>query len=670
VVWDALTRKSVFTQARPDGKVLKVLDGPQPLAMSFDPVCGIKGRKLNRFAFTDGRSLTVYTWLDDALPGRATFGPLADAPKLDGQPPAGVAYSPVGKQLVFIPNNKIDPDWVSGKSKTPQPDPAKATHWYAQVWGGGSGAPMAILPHGTQPVTAVAWSPDGKWIATGSADGVVVLWDGKSFQEARRVDLGGGGEGLNRIHGLAFAPDGKTVAAAIERGEGKNARRVILLDPSTGKRTQEQDLQFFWNAPPVALAFSPDGKTLIVGCGLRDFERRNLTPEEWKKAGEVHVFTTEPEVNAPDPNPEPAQAPVGAWMEKATLTDHDGPVDSVAFAPDGKEFVSGGAGGRVLVWDAEKLTSFEVTKKLWDAIGMSSPQPSNRKIGETCAVAFSPDGKRVVATRPRACGVFDWPGGRVLNKAVPGGTAVAFDRTGERVAVSDGFTTTILSLSGNEPPQKIDGPGEQKGLANKFPAGLAWSPDGKRLAFLHLVAGGGGAEVREIGGNGAQKRLGGPDVQPVAIAWSSDGKLIVTGQADGTVSTWDAETYREQSRLKIAAPGLSPRLGAVAFAPDGKTVVAGVSFRQAGVTSDAAAVPRTDAIPNGDRVAIIDVPTSKLDLATVKCTAPVRSLVFSPDGKTLLVAYGIDREKMKPRMSEAELKVAGGIAVWHRAEGR
>ena len=262
--------------------------GIDPAAVAFGPMEQVQGITLHRLAFTDGRTLVAKTWLDGGEPGTAEFGPLANPPKIEGLPPAGVAYSPDGKQLVFIPNNKIDPDWASGKSKEPRPDPNKATHWFAQVWGGGSGAAMQILPHGTDPVTAVAWDPKGKFIATGGADGVVILWDAKKFTEVRRVKLGGRG-GKSTINALAFSPDGQTLAAAREFDQGKNPRRVALIETATGKIAQ--DLQFFSNAP-LAVAFSPDGKTLVVGCGYRDAGLRKFTPEERKKAGEVRIFAT------------------------------------------------------------------------------------------------------------------------------------------------------------------------------------------------------------------------------------------------------------------------------------------------------------------------------------------------------------------------------------------
>ena len=285
LVQNPKTWKFVFSQKRDEMDLPVILEGNvTPTAIAFAPAEEIDAKTLNRLAMTDGHSIVVKTWLDDGLPSTAKFGPLAGAPKIEGVPPAGVAYSPDGKRLVFIPNYKMSPNGPIGKA-----DPVTDTHWIAQVWGGGSGAPIEFLKHGTSPVTAVAWSPDGT-IATGDAIGEIALWDGKTFKELRRMKIGGRG-GRSTIHALAVTDAGKTLAAAVELDQGKNVNRVVFFDAATGERGQ--DLQNFPNAPPLSIAFSPDGKTMIVGCGYRDTKDRKLTPEEWKTLGEVRVFTTE-----------------------------------------------------------------------------------------------------------------------------------------------------------------------------------------------------------------------------------------------------------------------------------------------------------------------------------------------------------------------------------------
>ncbi len=278
--------KNVFMERLPQGEAVLIVKGQEiPLALAFGPTEDIQGKKLHRLAMTDGQSVIATTWLDGGQPSSAKFGPLDGAPKVEGTPPAGVAYSPDGMQLVFIPNYKMAPG-----DSIEKPDPKKDTLWIAQVWGGGSGTPMAFIKHGTVHVTAVAWSRDGKFIATGDAEGEIALWDGKTFKDMRRMRIGGRG-GKSYIHSLTFTNDSKTLAVATTYDEGTNANRVVFFDPATGRRGD--DLQQF-SSPPLSLAFSPNDKTLIVGCGYRDAEARKMTAEERKKAGEVRVFTTEP----------------------------------------------------------------------------------------------------------------------------------------------------------------------------------------------------------------------------------------------------------------------------------------------------------------------------------------------------------------------------------------
>jgi WD40 repeat protein len=605
----------------------------------------------------------VKSWLKWPQVGTATLGP---PPGVGGggggRLAAPLAIDPAGERIIVTRHDKQDGKFV------------------VLAWGAGTGTGFHLLAGHTEVVFAAAWSPDRKLIATGGADGDLILWDGTSFEEARRIKAGG------EILSIAFSPDGKRVAAGVtESADGKRSRRVRMWDAETGKELAA--LTGFPDEGISAIAFSPDGKTLVTTCG----NVYALTPAgdeaARKDRGEVRVWALDA------PAPKEARDPTGnaigpdealfillqqkaeldrrlpadhsemvtmnariqlirelidaqnegaGWKEKTILTNHAGPVDSVAFAPNGKLFASGGADGKVLIWDAATL-------KPQDTGGVSPPGP-------VTAVAFSPDSALVAATREKVTGFFDATTGRpvLMNPPFPGGRGVAFSPDGKWVATSDGYTTGFRSLDGTGGEAGGSRPGMLEG---QLPAPVAWSPDSLYLAH---VLGAGPGEKALVGMMGVTpdtkpRNLEGHEGMVTAVAWSKDGKRIASGGADGVVIVWDGATFEELRRVNIRGRNGSSTIHALAFAPDGK---------------DLAAAVKLDAGKSVHRVVMIDPETGKEGHHLMPFWAPLRSLTFSPDGKTLLVATGIDRKDVRPLMTPDEMKAAGGIAVWERAAGR
>jgi RNA polymerase sigma factor (sigma-70 family) len=603
------------------GKTVRVVEesGSKPTAVAFGAPKAIADRLMNRLAFTDGQALHAKTWIDGAAVGGAQFGPLARS----SAGPAGVAYSPDGEELVFIPNAKIDPEWIR-TTKSGDMDPKKATTYFAQIWGGGSGKPMRFLPHGLAPLTAVAWSADGKRIATGAADGSVILWDAATGKQLSRHS-----QAKNAVHALAFSPDGKILAAATDFAGGGSVGQVVLIAPDRNVliRPGSQD---FRTAPPVALAFSPDGKTLLAGCGSRDPDGRN-------KVGELRLFAVavvEPQpAPKPEPRPEPAAAADG-WKEAAVLTHHAGPVDSVAFAPNGQWFVTGGADGRVYKWEAATLRPSE--------LGAVIPA------GAFTSVAVSPDGTLVAATRDKVTGFFDpLKQQTVLMKTTfPGGRAVAFSPDGKWLGFSNGDSSGFRAVATVGPAAAVP-PGPGKGQAS-----VAWSPDSRCMIYA-----GGPGVIGLVGPPEARLEHSGITAyegRVAVVAWSADGKRIAAAGEAGWVGLWDAKTFAPVRRVELPdGRGGKGTTHALAFSPDGGTLAAAVEFRG----------------PNGRTcVQILDAATGRVVEEHRSPGAAVRSLAFSPDGKLLVAACGIDHAAVKPLMTPDEMKAAGAVVVWARGD--
>ena len=114
---------------------------------------------------------------------------------------------------------------------------------------------------------------------------------------------------------MAYSPDGRTLAIA---GRGEAATTVRLLNAGDGKETKQ------WTDPThrqiLAVAFSPDGKTLASGS------------DRWLRLWDV--ATAE---------------------QRAVYKGHQGPITSIAFAPHGKAVYTASEDATALIWDLSTL---------------------------------------------------------------------------------------------------------------------------------------------------------------------------------------------------------------------------------------------------------------------------------------------------------------------------
>jgi WD40 repeat protein len=393
--------------------------------------------------------------------GRVEPTPSSQQPvaKNEDQPPARAAnpQQPLNHPST-IQNENHNP---SAQSKVPanqQPvttgkptdPPAKGPGQYVpQPQSPSTNTPSPSSPTGhTAQVNSVAFSPDGKTLATGSWDWTVKLWDVASGQNTKTLSAQ-----LMNVYSVAFSPDGKTLAAggavpfpvgADPNQSGLLPGEVRLFDVASGKSTATLSTQCY----VIAVAFSPDGKTLAS-----------------------YSSTTMPPVPGLVDRPATTGNIVKLWDvasgRKAASFSRTGggsAVVSMTFSPD----------GRTLAMPSNNFKSI----KLWDVANGSNTQTFKEPDGVD-VLAFSPDGKTLASTSGSAIKLWDVASGTMtgtLTGQMGGVYSVAFSPDGKTLASgSDDNTIVLWNVVSGENTKTLTG-------HNDWVFSVAFSPDGKTLA--------------------------------------------------------------------------------------------------------------------------------------------------------------------------------------------
>ena len=517
-------------------------------------------------------------------------------------------------------------------------------------------AQIRLVGQGNPNSFSVALTPDGKTLAAANAN-VIQLYEVETGKELRKID----GPAIG-LAGLLFSPDGQTLAARSADGG------LILWETSTGKEMQQiKAPQQPGNRRTVAfvlrgggdapgMAFAPDGKT--VAAVMTEYKEQSFTAavKIWdvasgKEAHEIKVpdgvgisgvaFAPGGNILAYCANGVVHLCEVDTGKEVRQIKAPDLAI-SVIFSPDGKTLATRGRAQQVRLWETEtgkELYQLGAPEATTPRGGMVIVAPRLGSIGpETRNLAFSPDGKRIATTS--------------------GGTVRLWDAaTGKEVLLADGhqgpLTAVALSPDGKtavswEADRTIRrweaATGKQLGTF-QLPApttAVALSPDAQVVA---VATADNTIRLVEIATGKELHKWTAPPNGTGALTFSPNGKVLAARGGDSSIRLYDVAKGSELRQITAQA-GNNPAAGGIvivnaggrfpgggraglAFSPDGKLLAS---------AAPSSPLPVRGAAPgarsaNGT-IDLYDVAAGKV-IRKIELTQPIISLVFSPDGRVL-----------------------------------
>jgi WD40 repeat protein/tetratricopeptide (TPR) repeat protein len=494
----------------------------------------------------------------------------------------------------YIQDIRFSPD---GKTLTSLSQEEGTVKLWDAVTGAERPAPWGRLTD----VAGMAYSRDGKTLATGYRNGTVRFWDVRSGRARSSIRAHAGA-----VQGLAFAPGGQALAtgsrdgtvalwdlatlrvqAVLPRGSGP-VRRMELSADGRSLAISETYAARVWDvatrrvrftvraargAELPGLAFSPDGSLVATGEGYPYGPGRggfvrlwdSATGKELRPALEVSQRGAWGLTFAPDGKTLAVGCDDGAvkvWDIATRRVQHTfygnlGRVHTLAYSPDGKTLASGGN---------------DKVARLWDAVTADPPVPLQEATGKWTHATIAPDGNTIallssagtLKLRDRATGQE-----RVLRtqSSADFNWALAFAPDSKTLATgSYDSTVKLWDVATGRNRKTLRG---QAGRVYR----VAFTPDGKTLASCSTKP----SEIRLWDPVTGKPKF---RLEPQAgwgvtcLAFGPDGNTLFTGSSWGTIHLWDLSTRSVRVTLK-ATGGDGWDVTSLAFSPDGKLLAAG-----------------------------------------------------------------------------------------------
>lgn len=503
---------------------------------------------------------------------------------------------------------------------------------------------VQVLGRKSHTINCLAWSPDGKTIATAGDDCTIWLWDVASGEIKQEF------EGhMGRVLSVDWSPNGNLLAS------GGSDRTVRVWEVETGKARQvlEGHTDIVWS-----VGWSPDGKQVASGGYDRKVMVWEAVKGELKQ--ELIGHTASVRTLSWSPNGELVASggddrklkvwEVATGEEKQQLEGYRGRLLSISWSPNGEWLVSSGEGRRV--WVRDIITG----KVKWQLEGNTDWVRS---------VSWSPDGKLVVSGG-------DDKKVRIWDVA-----------TGKMRQVLEGHTASVMSVRWSPNGELVGGSGADRkiivwevatGKRKQEFAGylncvssVSWSPDEKLMA-----SGGNDGKVRvwEAATGKIRQKMEGHANQVRSVSWSPSGDWLASGGEDLTVKVWEVATGKIKQDLR----GHIDSVWSLSWSPDGECLTGGGA---------------------DGKIIVWEVATGKIKQEMREHKSGVLSVSWSPNGKFVgsggfdgnIIIWEIEAGKVKQEMRghkgstrsmtwspDGEWLASGGfdrkVIVWEVATGK
>ena len=422
------------------------------------------------------------------------------------------------------------------------------------VWDLASGELLHTLEGHTDEIWSVVVTQDGTRAISGSADSTIRVWDLTRGEEICTL-LGHS----KTVFSVAVTPDGKQVIS----GGHDNTLRVWDLETEEEVLKIQGETKSSWNSFFASTMVTPDGKNVITGSGDGTIGIWEIDSGEKIRSLRGHKETVFALALTPEGDHLISgghEKTIKVWdlasgEELHSFQGHSNTVWSVAVTPDGTQIVSGSGDETIRVWSLEGILK------------------TDEVLGHTASIrslAVTPGGDFVISggwdNIPR---VWDQKTGhhvRPLLGYTNTADTVAVTPDGNHAITCGGHDLRVWDLGSGEEMEQL-----RRRLFRNVNV-IAVAPDASRIATVshdvqerhHLIT-----IIDLENGEVVPLRMGHAE-QVSDVAFTPDGKKIISSSWDKTICVWDVESGKKLHTTK----GLQGRLSAVAMTPDGEKVIA------------------------------------------------------------------------------------------------